>query len=331
MKVLFIGGTGNISLDCTHEALRHGIEVFHLNRGTHPEMTPEGVQTLQGDIRNEKETAKLLSGMSFDVVVNWVAFDVNHIESDIRLFAGRTRQYVFISSASAYKKPVTDRLITEGTVLHNPFWEYSRKKIACEERLIREFRENAFPVTIVRPSHTYSTGWLPTSFGSRDFTVAWRMLQGKPIIVHGDGESLWTLTHTEDFAVGFVGLLGNPDAVGEVFQITSDEALSWNRIHRIIATALGARPTVVHIPSSFIGSLYPSRGAELLGDKAYTVVFDNSKIKRWVPRFKAAIPFHEGMRRSVAWFHAHPELMRPEGPINDEIEKILAAWGARSS
>lgn len=330
MKALFIGGTGNISLDCTLEGLNEGIELYHLNRGTHPEMTPKGVKTLQGDIRDEKATAKLLAGMKFDAVVNWVAFDVAHVETDIRLFREKTQQYIFISSASAYKKPVTDQLITEGTLLHNPHWEYSRKKIACEERLVREYRENGFPVTIVRPSHTYSTGWLPTTFGSRDFTVPWRMLEKKPVVVHGDGESLWTLTHTRDFAVGFVGILGSPRAVGEIFQITSDEALSWNQIHRTIAGALGVEPKLVHVPSELIAAVSAQRGSELLGDKAYSAVFDNSKIKRWVPRYRANIPFHEGARRSVEWFHSHPELMQPDDKTNREIEEILAQWARRS-
>lgn len=329
MKVLFIGGTGNISLDSTKEALKQGIEVYHLNRGNNRDQIPTGVKTLTADIRNTAEAEKALGDLSFDVVVNWVAFEPAHIESDIELFASRTAQYVFISSASAYKKPVSNHIITEGTLLHNPYWEYSRNKIACEERLVREYRERGFPITIVRPSHTYSVGWFPTVFGSSDFTVPGRMLAGKPVIVHGDGQSLWTLTHTKDFAVGFVGLLGNPLAVGEVFQITSDEAITWDEIHQTIGRALGVVPNIVHIPSDFIAVHDPVRGAELLGDKAYSVVFDNSKIRRIVPAYRPAITFAQGMRWSAEWWAGHKAEILPDTEMDAEIERLLSLWSKR--
>ncbi len=326
MKVLFIGGTGNLSLDCTVEAVRAGIEVFHLNRGNRTVVLPEGVTTLKADIRKPAEVTAALKGMSFDAVVDWIAFTPDHIETDIGLFAGRTRQFVFISSASAYKKPVTHQVITEGTLLHNPYWEYSRNKIACEERLVREYRDHGFPITIVRPSHTYSVGWFPTVFGSPDFTVPARMLAGKPVIVHGDGQSLWTLTHTKDFAVGFTGLLGNPQAIGEVFQITSDEALTWDEIHHSVAHALGVEANIVHMPSEFIARHNPERGAELLGDKAYSVIFDNSKIKRFVPAYRATIPFHLGMRWSAEWYQSHPEAKVIDKKRDEEIEHLLSKY-----
>ncbi|HUX52530.1 MAG TPA: SDR family oxidoreductase [Spirochaetia bacterium] len=331
MKVLFIGGTGNISLDCTHEAVKAGIELYHLNRGQRRVALPPGVKTLTGDIRKPDEVARIIKDMQFDVVVDWIAFVPEHIETDIRLFSGKTAQFIFISSASVYKKPVTESIITEGTMLHNPFWEYSRNKIACEERLVREYRERGFPITIVRPSHTYSTGWFPTTFGSADFTVPARMLAGKPIVVHGDGQSLWTLTHTKDFAVGFNGLLGNDKAIGEVFQITTDEALSWDEIHRIIGRSLGVVPKIVHIPSDFIANYSAELGSGILGDKAYSVIFDNTKIKRWVPSYKAVIPFHVGMRWSAEWHHAHPESAVIDKKSEDEIEGLLAAWGKAHS
>ena len=329
MKVLFIGGTGNISLDCTREALKQGIEVYHLNRGNRRKLVPEGVKTLTADIRNSAEAKKVLGDLSFDVVVNWVAFETAHIETDIELFASRTAQYVFISSASVYKKPVAHHVITEGTLLHNPYWEYSRKKIACEERLVREYRERGFPITIVRPSHTYSIGWFPTVFGSRDFTVPARMLAGKPVIVHGDGQSLWTLTHTRDFAVGLVGLLGNPLAVGEVFQITSDEAITWDQIHYAIGRALGVVPNIVHMPSDFIAIHDPARGAEVLGDKAYSVVFDNSKIRRIVPAYRPVITFAQGMRWSAEWWAGHQDEILPDAEMDAEIERLLSIWMKR--
>ncbi|HUX14045.1 MAG TPA: SDR family oxidoreductase [Spirochaetia bacterium] len=326
MRVLFIGGTGNISLDCTLEAQKSGIEVYHLNRGTNRSRVPDGVRTITADIRQPAEVEKALGDLTFDTVVDWVVYEPAHIETDIRLFSQRTAQYIFISSASAYKKPVTHQVMNEGTVLHNPYWEYSRKKAACEEFLVNSYREHAFPMTIVRPSHTYGVGWFPTPFGGRDFTVPARMLAGKPVIVHGDGQSLWTLTHTRDFAVGFNGLLGNPAAVGEIFHITSDEALSWDEIHRTIGRALGVVPKIVHIPSDFIAIHDPARGAEILGDKAYTVIFDNSKIRRFVPAFHPTVTFSLGMRWSAEWYAGHKSEVIVDPDSDRRIEKILDVW-----
>jgi nucleoside-diphosphate-sugar epimerase len=326
MRILFIGGTGNISLECTRAVVEHGHELFHLNRGSHPERVPDGVTTLQADIRDAQQTKNALKGMRFDSVVNWIAFLSEHVDQDIDLFSGITDQYVFISSASVYQKPPLHRIITESTPLANPFWQYSRDKIACEDRLGSAHAKSGFPVTIVRPSHTYGRTWIPTSMGSRDFTVPQRMLSGKEIIVHGDGQSIWTLTHSRDFARGFVGILGNARAVGEAFHITSDEALTWDNIHRIIAQELGVQARIVHIPSDFIARFSPEKGGSLLGDKAYSTVFDNAKIKRLVPNFRASIDCKTGIRESLDWYDAHPDAKVVDSNTDALIERLLAAW-----
>jgi nucleoside-diphosphate-sugar epimerase len=300
MRVLFVGGTGNISSSCSRVAVAAGIDLYHLNRGTSGVTPPDGVTTLKADINDRAAVETALSGHTFDAVVDWIAFTPDQIKRDIELFSGKTAQFVFISSASVYHKPVRSPIITESTPAHNPYWGYSHNKIKCERLLIDAYENDLFPITIIRPSHTYSDGWFPTTFGSRDFTVPQRMRDGKPIIVHGDGQSLWTLTHADDFAVGFTGLLGHPAAIGETFHITSDEAMTWDEIHRTIGRAIGAEPDIVHVPSEIIARFSPKVGPGLVGDKCYSVIFDNSKIKRYVPRYTAAITFAEGMRRSAA-------------------------------
>lgn len=327
MKVLFIGGTGNISSSCSSEALSHGIDLWHLNRGNARWRAPTGVNTLVGDIRDQKSVANAIANLRFDVVVDWIAFTPDHVRVDLSLFRDRTDQFIFISSASVYQKPPSSYVITESTPAHNPFWKYSQEKIACEELLRREYAESGFPVTIVRPSHTYSDGWFPSTFGSRDFTVPQRIIDGRPIVVHGDGQSLWTITHADDFAKGFAGLLGNPAVVGETFHITSDEALSWDQIHVAIGRALGETPKIVHVTSETIAAIDKNVGAGLLGDKRYSVVFDNSKIKRFVPGYTATIPFHEGMRRSARWIEEHPEMKSIDHDSDALIDRILARIG----
>lgn len=342
MRVLFIGGTGNISSACTDEALRRGYEVFHLNRGTHPEREKPGVRTLKADIRDTQAVKAALRGLRFDSVVQFLAFRPEHVKADIEIFDGITDQYVFISTCSAYRKPSLTPVITEDTPLENPFWEYSRLKIACERVLVggdtsadKVRDENAalikagrssFPYTIVRPSHTYDNGWIPGCFGSASYGLAWRMLNGLEVVVPGDGQSLWTLTHASDFAVGLVGLLGKREALGEAFHITSDEHLTWDAIHCIIGEELGVQPKIVHIPSDFIAKVLPERGAGLLGDKAVSVLFDNSKIRRFVPEFTPRISFREGIHRSLAWFDAHPELKVPDKAMNADMDTILERW-----
>jgi nucleoside-diphosphate-sugar epimerase len=326
MRVLFIGGTGNISSACTRRALEKNVEVIHLNRGTRPEKAPQGVTTLRADIRNADEVRRALGGMRFDSVIQWLGYLPEHVEADIARFRDRTAQYVFISSASAYRKPLPHPVITESTPLGNPFWEYSQNKIACERLLERAWEDSRFPYTVVRPSHTYDDGWIPTCFGSRDYTVARRILDGNEIVVPGDGQSLWTLTHASDFAKGFIGLLGNPTAIGQAFHITSDEFLTWETIHQTIGLALGAGPRIVHVPSDFVARVCPERGKSLLGDKAHSAIFDNSKIKRYVPEFRATVPFAEGIRRSLAWLDAHPESKIVDAVIDGEYAKVLEAW-----
>lgn len=324
LSILFIGGTGIISSGCAPLVLEKGHQLTLLNRGqTTQRSIPEGAEVIQADIRNPDAAAAALQGRSFDVVVDWVAFTPDHVETDINLFRGRTGQYVFISSASAYQTPPQALPVTESTPLHNPFWEYSRNKIACEDRLVRAMREEDFPATIVRPSHTYDKTLLPFRGG---FTMLGRMLEGRPVIVHGDGTSIWTLTHHRDFAVGFTGLLGHPRAIGDVFHITSDEWLSWNQIYNMVGAAAGVTPELVHIPSEFISRHDPDWGAGLLGDKSHSMIFDNTKIKRLVPAFNCTTPFHEGAKEVVGWYLADPARRQMDEGFNRRIDQILAAY-----
>ncbi len=332
MKVLFIGGSGNISAAASRLAVARGIELHLLTRGRRPVGIP-GARALRADIGDATATAAALDGRTWDCVVNWIAFTPADIERDISLFAGRTGQYVFISSASVYQKPPSHPVITESTPLRNPFWEYSRNKIACEERLNREYRENGFPVTIVRPSLTYDTV-IPLAIGSwDDFTMIDRLRKGRPVVVHGDGTSLWTVTHSEDFAKGFVPLLGDPRALGHAFHITADELLTWDQIWQRTAAAAGCEARIVHVPSDFIGDVADRLGRSglrggLLGDKSVSVIFDNNKIKRFVPGFQATIPYHEGIARTIRWFEADPRRMRIVDDNNAIHDAILAAWAA---
>lgn len=319
MRVLFVGGTGIISSACSRLALDRGIELHLLCRGESPRPVPDGAVVLKGDVRDPASARRAIGDRRYDAVVDFIAFTPSHVETDIELFSGRTSQYVFISSASAYKKPVDQWPITESTPLHNPHWQYSRDKIACEERLILEFRERGFPVTIVRPSHTYDRTLLPMDPYQCGYTVLCRMRAGKPVIVHGDGTSLWVVTHHRDFARGFVGLLGNPKAIGEAFHITSDDVLSWNQIFETVAHAAGSEPRIVHVPSDVIAQRHPEWGAGLLGDKAHSVIFDNSKIRRLVPDFCATIPFAHGAREIVEFYDQNPNFE----PINEQVDRLM--------
>ncbi|MDX9865628.1 MAG: SDR family oxidoreductase, partial [Anaerolineaceae bacterium] len=280
MKVLFIGGTGLISTACSKLAVEKGIQLTLLNRGTSTRPTAPGAKLLHADIHDPASLHAVLAGQDFDAVVDWIAFTPQDIQRDIDLFTGETGQFVFISSASAYQTPASNLPIRESTLLENPFWAYSRNKIACEELLVQEYRKSKFPFTIVRPSHTYDQTSVPVEGG---YTVIDRMLKGKPVIVHGDGTSIWTLTHNTDFAKGLVGLLGNPRARGETFHITSDEWLTWNQIYQTLAEAAGVSPELVHIPSDLIAAYDATIGDSLLGDKSHCAIFDNSKIKQVVP------------------------------------------------
>lgn len=331
MKVLFIGGTGTISTACTALAAERGIELYLLNRGQRKVDVPAGVQVLTGDINEDPAGVKaLLADHTFDVVVDWIAFTVDQVERDIDIFSGKTGQYIFISSASAYQKPITHHVITEATPLANPFWEYSRNKIACEERLMLEYRERGFPMTVVRPSHTYGPPSLPTAVGGGPTVVA-RIRAGKPVIVHGDGESLWVMTHNTDFAKAFTGLLGHPKAIGHAFQITSDEVLTWNQIYASVGRACGAEPQMVHVPSDLINHFDPATGAGLLGDKACSVEFDNSKVKQLVPDYIASVPFARGVEQCIAWLDENPTRLavdpEKDAMMDRLVDAMQKAWG----
>jgi nucleoside-diphosphate-sugar epimerase len=325
MKVLFIGGTGNISVSVSKLAVARGFDLYLLNRGHQPVTIP-GARTLHADMTLLAQVQEAVGSHHFDVVVDWIAYHVPEVERDLALFRNQCGQYIFISSASVYQKPLTHPVITESTPLANPYWQYSRDKIDCEERLLRAYREEGFPVTIVRPSHTYDTRF-PVAVGNwASYIIPKRMVEGKPIVVHGDGTSLWTLTHAEDFAKGFVGLLGHPQAIGQAFHITSDFVLTWNQIYTQLGDALGVKPTLVHIPSEFIACVDPETGAGLIGDKMWSVLFDNSKIKRFVPDYVARIPFHEGIRRTLAWYQADERRMQVSVEDDARIERILSAY-----
>ena len=325
MKILFVGGTGFISTAVSRLALAKGWELFLLNRGQH-HPNPPGSKSLVADINRPDQARAALGDTKFDVIVDWVAYAPNDIERDLALFRGRTAQYIFISSASVYQKPPAHYVITESTPLCNPHWDYSRNKIACEERLMRAFREEKFPVTIVRPTLTYDPQ-LPIALGGWGcYTLCDRLKKGRPIIIHGDGSSLWVVTHAEDFGRGFLGLFGNPAALGHAFHITSDEVLTWNQIYGTIAEAMGVEANVVHIPSDFIAKAAPEQTGSLLGDKTWSTVFDNTKIKTWVPGFQCVIPFREGIRRTLAGFEAVASRRRVDEAVNKELDMILQAW-----
>ena len=330
MKILFIGGTGVISSACSELVLARGHELFLLNRSVSKKLpAPESASILIGDVYTEESRlAGILADHHFDAVVDFIAFAAPDIERDLRLFRGRTNQFVFISSASAYQKPVRNYLITEETPLENPYWEYSRNKIACEDRLMQAYREEGFPVTIIRPSHTYGPTQIPFGVSSwmHPWTVVDRMKRGQKVIVPGDGTSLWVLTWNSDFAKGLVGLLGNDRAIGEAFQITSDEVQTWDQIHLEAYRALGLKPNLIHIPSDLIAMYNPHSLGSLVGDKANSVVFDNSKIKRFVPDYSCEVTWAAGVRRSLAWFESHPQFQTIEEEMNTTWDSIIAAY-----
>lgn len=328
MKILIIGGTGTISSAITRQLSEGGYDLWLLNRGTRKREVPANVRQVICDINDEASALDNLAGEMFDAVCEFIGFTPAQVERDLRLFQGRTRQYVYISSASAYNKPAANHVITEGTTLANPLWQYSRDKIACEELLIKAYREQGFPITIVRPSHTYCERGVPTSVhGPKGcWQVLKRMLDGKPVIIQGDGTSLWTLTWNEDFARGFIGLLGNPKAIGEAFQIMSDESLTWTQIYQCVANALNVPFKPYYVSSEFLSEVAPKewdfRG-NLLGDKSLTVIFDCAKLKRVVPGFQATTRFHEGVRRSVEYLLSHPELQIEEPDFDAWCDRVI--------
>ncbi|HET7477708.1 MAG TPA: NAD-dependent epimerase/dehydratase family protein [Dermatophilaceae bacterium] len=324
MRVLFVGGSGIISSACADLAVRRGMDLTVLNRGESTlRPLPAGVTVLRGDIYDRDSARAALGSLEFDAVVDWVAFGAEDVRRDIELFAGRTGQFVFISSASAYQTPPSRLPVTESTPLRNPHWEYSRNKIAAEDVLVAAYRERAFPATIVRPSHTYDRTSVPFDGG---WTVPARMLAGREVVVHGDGTSLWTLTHHTDFARGFVPLLGNPRTLGEAFHITGDDVLTWDRIAWCLAGALGVEPRIVHVPSDAVAALDPGWGAGLLGDKAHSMVFDTAKIRSVAPDFATTVRFEEGAREIAAWHLADPGRQRVDDRLDAVMDRLVARW-----
>lgn len=325
MKVLFLGGTGTISSACAALAQELGWQVALMNRGSRP--APEGMELIQADCSDPDAMKAALEGREFDVVADFIAFTPLHIQRDLELFRGRCGQYIFISSASAYQKPASHYKITESTPLCNPYWQYSRDKIACEEMLMEAYRGFGFPVTIVRPSHTYCERSIPVALHGKNgsWQVIRRMQEGKPVIVHGDGLSLWTFTFHTDFAKAFCGLMGNPHALGEAVHITSDETLTWNQAYEIIGRTIGVKPNLVHISSDFLAAFNPELLGSLLGDKANSVVFDNSKIKRLVPGFCAQVRYDQGVARCWEYLQAHRELQKEDPSFDAWCDRVIAA------
>ena len=329
MKILFIGGTGTISMAITRQLAERGEELYLLNRGSRNYDLPGNVKIIQCDINDEKTVSEKLAGMEFDCVGEFIGFVPAQLERDFRLFAGKTKQFIYISSASAYRKPMQGYVITEETPLENPYWEYSRNKKACEEYLMERYRNDGFPVTIVRPSHTYDERSVPLGVHGNggSWQAVKRIKEGKPVIIHGDGTSLWTITHNSDFAKAYTGLVGNPAAVGETFHITTDESVSWNEIYGYIAEALGVQLKPYYVSSetlAVLGKQYDFTGS-LIGDKACSVVFDNSKVKKLVPDFRAEVSAREGIHRTVEYVLTHPECQRDDPEFDKWCDDVIAA------
>jgi len=328
MKALFIGGTGIISSAISNALVNSNWELYLLNRGTRKEITAENIHWIHADINDEVHVKEQLASLTFDVICDFIGFNVPQLERDVRLFYGKTKQFIYISSASAYQKPLSNHCINEGTPLSNPYWEYSRNKIACEAYLMDQYRNKQFPVTIIRPSHTYDERFVPLGVhGSNgSYQVIKRMLEGKPVIVHGDGTSLWTMTNNRDFAKGFIGLMGNTHAIGETFQITSDETLTWNQIYQSIADALEVTYIPYYVASDFLASVstYDFTGS-LLGDKSNSVVFDNQKLKQAVPGFEATIRFDQGIRTTIQHVLTHPELQMEDPEFDQWCDRLITA------
>ena len=324
LRVLFLGGPGIISSACARLAVERGLALTVVNRGVSDvRPLPDGAEVLHADVRDPAALRGVLGDREFDAVVDWVAYTPEQVAADVAFFTGRTGQYVFISSASAYQTPPERLPVTESTPLRNPYWEYSRNKIACEDLLVRAYREDGFPMTIVRPSHTYDRASVPLDGG---WTAVERMRQGKEVVVHGDGTSLWTLTHHEDFARGFVPLLGDPRVLGEAFHITGDDVLTWDQVVRALGRAAGVEPRIVHVPSDAIAAADAAWGAGLLGDKAHSMVFDTTKLRRIVPEFTTTVRFEEGARQIVAWHDADPARRVVDARLDAVMDDLVARF-----
>lgn len=323
MRILIIGGTGNISSYVTALAVERGYDVTVLNRGRGE--VPDGVRGVVGDAGDPQSIQAAIGDEAFDVVANFRSFSPQQVADDIRIFEGRTGQYLYISSASAYQKPVAQLPIVESTPLRNPFWQYSRDKIASEDLLVQAYRESGFPMTIVRPSHTYGPSLIPLE---GHWTALQRIRDGRRIVVHGDGTSLWTLTHSRDFARAFVGLFGNPHALGQAVHITSDEVLTWDAIAGLLGRALGREPEIVHVASDAIARELPDAGPGLIGDKAHSVIFDNTRIKQLVPGWVATTPFAEGAREIVEWYLADSSRQQVDAELDAAFDRLIEKYGA---
>jgi nucleoside-diphosphate-sugar epimerase len=326
MRALFVGGTGTISTAISALCVEQGWELYLLNRGNRSEFVPAGARVINADINDTQDVEAKLAGMTFDVIADFIAFTTDHVKRDLALFEGKCAQYIFISSASAYQKPLASPVITESTPLANPYWEYSRNKIACELKLMKAYRKTGFPVTIVRPSHTYGDTGVPMGVHGKNgsFSVVERIRQGRPVIIHGDGTSLWTMTHNTDFAKAFCGLMGNIHAIGETYQITSDESLTWNQIYASIAAALGVELHAVHVSTDILAACCKDFLGGVAGDKCHTVIFDNSKIKRAVPGFTATVRFDQGVRRTLQYVYSHPECQKPDPEFDAWTDEVIA-------
>ena len=328
MKALFIGGTGTISAAISALCVKQGWELYLLNRGNRGEFVPEGAHVITADINDIDDVEEKLDGMTFDVVADFIAFSTDHVKRDIELFQGRCAQYIFISSASAYQTPPASPVITESTPLCNPFWQYSRDKISCEKKLTKAYRKSGFPATIVRPSHTYGDTSVPLGVHGRNgsFSVIDRIRKGKQVIIQGDGTALWTMTHNTDFAKAFCGLMGNIHAVGETYQITSDESLTWNQVYQTIADALGVQLRAVHIPTDVLAACSNDLRGGLAGDKSNSVIFDNTKVKRAVPGFTATVRFDQGVRRTLDYVLSHPECQKPDPEFDAWTDEVIKRY-----
>jgi nucleoside-diphosphate-sugar epimerase len=327
MKILFVGGTGNISTECAALLHERGHDILVLSRGR--QAVPAPYRAIQADRKDATAMRTVLKGSDVDVVINFLGYDLPDVETDYSLFGGAIRHYFFISTTSVYARPAPRLPLTEQTPLGNRLWDYAQKKLACEQWLLERWRETGFPVTIVRPSHTYSRRWVPNPVSSASYSFAARLERGQPVFVPDAGENPWTLTAAADFAVGLAGLVGKPETVGESFHITSDETLTWNQIVAEIAAAVGASsPCVEKIPVEFICRIAPRLIGTLKSDKANPGVFDNSKIKRFVPEFKCRIPFRVGVRESVAWLRQHPEAQNLDPAVDATCDQVIAAWRA---
>lgn len=330
MKVLFIGGTGQISRAVSQLLVEQGVKLHLLNRGNQNSFAPAGTKIIQGDINDRQATNALLAEEAFDVVVNWIVFSPEEMQRDIEYFTGKTNQYIFISTVATYQRPPVYYLLDESTPQHNPAWDYATQKIACEQKLLEAYRDKGFPATIVRPSQTYGEMSIPFAVNSASYpwTLADRILKGKKVIVPGDGTSLWCITHNTDFARGFAGLLGNTQTLGHAFHITSDEVKTWDQYLDEIGAALGVKPKPVHMTSECIARFLPEFEAPLLGDASHSFVLDNRKIKTWVPGYRATKRFEQGIRQSVAFYQTHPELQLIDENLDDRMDRAIAAYEA---